>query len=54
MGKKCDRSDFDCGLIFGARWAGLSISETAYLISWDFHAQKSLEFTQNKKKKNIQ
>ena len=28
----CDRSDFDCGMIVGARQGGLSISETADLI----------------------
>ena len=29
MGKKCDRSDFDSGMIVGARQGDLSISETA-------------------------
>jgi len=28
MGKKGDLSYFDCGRVIGARWAGLSISET--------------------------
>ncbi len=27
MGKKGDLSDFECGMVFGARWAGLSISK---------------------------
>ena len=30
-GKKCDLSDFDSGMITGARQGGLSISETADL-----------------------
>lgn len=41
MGKKCDLSDFEHGMIVGARQAGLNISETADLpglsytkISW--------------------
>ena len=34
MGKKCDLSDFDCGLIVGARQGGLSISETADLLGF--------------------
>ena len=29
IGKKCDRSDFDRGVIVGARQGGLVISETA-------------------------
>ncbi len=29
MGKKGDLSDFERGMVFGARWAGLSISKTA-------------------------
>ena len=32
VGKKCDLSDFDCGMIVGARQGGLSISETADLL----------------------
>ena len=39
MGKKFDLSDFDCGMIVGARQSGLSI--------WDFHAQQSLFFAEN-------
>ena len=34
MGKKCDRSDFDHGMIVGARQGGLSISETADLLGF--------------------
>lgn len=30
----------------GARWAGLGIF-LGFMISWDFHVQLSLEFTQN-------
>lgn len=29
MGEKCDISGFDCGMVLGARCAGLSLSETA-------------------------
>ena len=32
MGLKCDLSDFDQGLIVGARFGGLSISKTADLL----------------------
>ena len=49
MGKNSDLSDFECGMVVGARGAGLSISEP--LIYWDFHAQPSLEFTENGPKK---
>ena len=42
-GKKCDLSDFDHGMIVGARQGGLSISEKL-LISWDFHTEQPLEF----------
>ncbi len=46
MGKKGDLSDFERGMVVGARRAGLSISKTA-----DFHAQPSLGFTENGPKK---
>ena len=39
IGKKCDLSDFDHGMIVGARQGGL--------ISWYFHAQHSAEFAEN-------
>ncbi len=46
-----DLSDFERGMVVGARRAGLSISKTADLLL--FHAQTSLGFTENcpKKKK---
>ncbi len=34
MGKKGDLSDFECGMVVGARRAGLSISETADLLGF--------------------
>ncbi len=34
MGKKCDLSDFECGMVVGARQAGLSISETVDLLGF--------------------
>ncbi len=34
MGKKGDLSDFECGIVVGARRAGLSISETADLLGF--------------------
>ena len=37
MGKGCDLSDFDCGMIVGARHGGLSISETADLLGFSLH-----------------
>ncbi len=43
-GKKGDLSDFERGMVVGARRAGLSISKTADLL---IHTQPSLEFTEN-------
>ncbi len=38
MGKKGDLSDFERGMVVGARRAGLSISKTAVrLLIFDFH-----------------
>ena len=34
MGKKGDLSDFECGMVVGARWACLSVSETADLLGF--------------------
>ncbi len=41
MRKKGDLSYFECGMVVGARRAGLNISKTEY-----FHAQLSLGFTE--------
>lgn len=34
--KKCDLSHFEHGMIVGARWAGLNISETADLLGLSY------------------
>ncbi len=34
MGKKGDLSDFEHGMVVGARWAGLNISQTADLLGF--------------------
>jgi len=49
MGKKGDLSNFDSGMIVGARRAGLSISQSAQLL--EFHAQPFLGFTKNSVKR---
>jgi len=41
MGKKGDLSDFECGIVVGAKRAGQEL-----LIYWYFHAQPSLRFTE--------
>ncbi len=49
MGKKGDLSDFERGMVVGDRrlvWVFQKL-----LIYWDFHAQPSLEFTENGPKK---
>lgn len=38
MGRKCDLSDVDCGMVVGATWAGLIIFETAKLLVFLLHA----------------
>jgi len=40
MGKG-DLSDFECGMVVGARWAGLSTVFQKLMIYWDF------KFTEN-------
>ncbi len=49
MGKKGDLSDFERGMVVGAR--GLVWVFQKLLIYWDFHAQPSLGFTENGLKK---
>ena len=44
--KKCDLSDFDRGMIVGARQGGLSISETADLLGFS-RTTASLGFSEN-------
>jgi len=34
MGKKGDLINFDCGMVVGARWVGLSISQSAQLLGF--------------------
>ncbi|XP_075039580.1 translation machinery-associated protein 7 [Mixophyes fleayi] len=34
MDKKCDLTDFDCGMIVGTKWSGLSVSEAADLLGF--------------------
>ncbi len=49
MGQKGDLSDFDHGMVVGARRAGLAFQKL--LICWDFSTQPSLGFTENRPKK---
>ena len=49
MEKKGDLNDFERGMVVGARWAGLNISETAHQLG--FSPQPSLGFTENGLKK---
>ncbi len=46
MGKKGDLSDFERGMIVGARQTGLNLKKKL-LIYWDFYIQPSLGFTEN-------
>ncbi len=50
MGKKGDLSDFERGMVVGAR-RGSSFLFKKKLIYWGFHAQPSLGFTENCPKK---
>ncbi len=53
MGKKGDLSDFERGMVVGAR-RDVGVFQKL-LIYWDFHAQPSLGFTENGlKRENIQ
>jgi len=45
MGKRGDLSNFEHGMVVGARRAGLSISQ--YASNWDFSSQPFLGFTKN-------
>ena len=47
MGKKCDQSYFDRGMIVGAKQGGLSISETAHFLG--FSHKTAENGTENKK-----
>ncbi len=49
MGKKGDLSDFECGMVVGARWAGLSISKTDDLLGF-LHTIISRVYRKFKKK----
>ncbi len=48
MGKKVDLSDFERGMVVGARRLVWEFQKL--LIYWDFHAQPSLGFTEKKRK----
>ena len=56
MGKKGDLSDFERGMVVGARQAGLSISETADLLGFSHSTMSRVyrELSERKKKENIQ
>ncbi len=48
MGKKEDLSDFERGMVVGARWAGLSISKNADLLGfWDQRKRLCVQFPGN-------
>ncbi len=52
MGKKGDLSDFECGMVVDARWAGLSISKNAYLLGFS-HTTISRVYRECSKKEKI-
>ena len=54
MGKKYDLSDFDLGMIVGARQGGLSISETADLLGFSHITVSRVCKEWHEKKKHIQ
>ncbi len=54
MGKKGDLSDFECGMVVGARRARLSISETADLLEFSHTTISRVYREWSKKRENIQ
>ncbi len=51
MGKKGDLSDFECGMVVGARRTGLSISKTADLLRFSQTTSSSVYREWSKKEK---
>ncbi len=54
MGKKGDLSDFECGMVVGARRDGLSISKTAVLLVFSHTTISRVLQRMVQKKENIQ